>query len=252
MKTIPMLLIALLIGLPRMAAADYVMTLLHGGDTSLVAVPGTRFSVTVDLRSDAADLHNSVLFRVVFSEPGLVLESYEWSAPYENGTLSDFSTPRLNTLPQVIDADSYNNGDSVVDVYLSNVTAGSFGAGTLLTLSFYVPPEFAGPSQVSMQVVPDTLSLGFNPPVPTFPGPMFLVNIGFRILGLTFTPGADEGVLSWASKSGLFYDVLLASVPGGVETNVLENVEGLVDRTSVTVPMTEDRGVFRVQQHAAP
>ena len=252
MKMYLVLFVAIMSGLPQLAEADYVMSVLHEGDSSVVVVPGSRFTVAVELSSNGMDQHNSAIFRVVFSDPGLVLEGYTWGAPYENGTVTDFSTPRLNTLPQLIDADTYDNGDSAVDMYMSNVNAAPFGIGTLLTLDVLVPADYAGPNQVSLQVVPDTLSLGFPPAVPTISGPVFTVNMAFRILGLVVTPGVNEGVLSWNSQAGLIYDVFSAAVPGGTETNVLSNILGQPNITSKTVPLTDDYGVFRVQRRSAP
>ena len=50
--------------------ADYVLSLKHEGSATVSTTPGGRFSVAAVLSTNAADQHDSVIFRIVFSAPG--------------------------------------------------------------------------------------------------------------------------------------------------------------------------------------
>lgn len=148
------------------AHASYIVTPRVNGSNAAIVAPGQSFNVDIVLNSNANDVHNSAIVRVVFSAPGLMYESYAWSAPYQTGSIFDDSHPGLGALPALLTArllsgPGYPSG--VVDIELSNVVpSGVFGAGMLASLSLSVPLNYAGPSQISISAAPDTIANGFN------------------------------------------------------------------------------------------
>jgi hypothetical protein len=105
------------------ASAEYTISASSGGLSSVNAAPGQTVNVDVVLTSNAADVHNSAIFRVVFSEPGIEYLGYSWSSPYS--MLFDGSTPDLASLPGVITASTLSGlayPSGIADVEMSNVT----------------------------------------------------------------------------------------------------------------------------------
>lgn len=146
--------------------ASYILTPVSGGASTLEVTAGESFDLDVMLASDAGDVHNSAIFRVVFSEPGLVYESYSWSSPYDTGSIFDDSAPFIDDVAVVLDALTLSGigyPDGVVDVELSNVVAGGgvFGEGLLASLTLSVPRDFATGS-FFISLMPDTIANGFD------------------------------------------------------------------------------------------
>jgi hypothetical protein len=126
------LVVLAMVLLPSAARADYILTPVHDGNSSAIVEPGDSVTLTIDLDSNAGDEHVLSLFRVVFSSPGLIYESYAWAQPpYANGTPDDDSRPVIGELPVLLTAETLSGlgyADGVVDIELSNVTEDG-GAG---------------------------------------------------------------------------------------------------------------------------
>ena len=169
------------LGLCTAAGADYIIAPLSNQAGSLSLLPGESFDLDIVLSSDAGDGHISSIFRVEFSQAGLVCQRQSWQAPYSTGSVDDLSIPGAGgpALPYALDADvlsglAYPVG--VVDMELTNVTdTGSFGAGTLVTLGLLVPEGF-GEGVVTIGVVPDTFDTGLAE-IPTTSGPNFTLTV---------------------------------------------------------------------------
>ncbi len=170
----PALLLCGLAAAPARAAYTLIPTA-DGLSTRTVA-PGDPFRLDVTLTSDAADQHNSAIFQLFFTEPGLVYQSYDWAAPYADGPPFDDSTPLLADLPAALDADLLTGPGhpaGVTDVELSNVLIGStFGVGTLVSLDLLVPADFAFRGSLFIAAVPDTFADGFDE-IPAASGQVF-------------------------------------------------------------------------------
>lgn len=148
------------------AMGDYVLSVVSDGASSLEVRPGDSFGLDIVLASDAAEVHNSSIFRLVFSDSGLWYDRYAWSAPYETGSIFDDSSPFIDDLSVQIDALTlagvgYETG--VIDIELSNVvpSGGVFGDGLLVSLDFTVPADLA-PGSLFIDVAPDAFANGFG------------------------------------------------------------------------------------------
>lgn len=146
------------------ARAGYMMSLTHAGNSSAAVLPGGSLVLDIAITADAAETHNSAVFRVEFSAPGLRYAGYEWESPYLNGTLDDDSKPLGFSLPVLLD-DLLLSGvgypDNVVDIELSNVLpiGPNFGSGMVAHLTIQVPEMFAGAPNVLISLVPDQIAL---------------------------------------------------------------------------------------------
>ncbi|MCA9309585.1 MAG: hypothetical protein KDA21_00130 [Phycisphaerales bacterium] len=163
------------------ASGAYMVAATSNGMSSRTVQPGNSFQLDIELSSDASDQINSAILRLVFSDAGLQYNAYDWSDPFEDGSITDDSTPGTPELPALIDADSlagvgYPAG--VVDVELSNVilTSSRFGSGVLISLTLTVPSDWAGEDTVVISTIPDTLANGFNEVMAT-PGQAFTLVI---------------------------------------------------------------------------
>lgn len=160
------------------AMADYTISMTSGGEPSAVVLPGNSFVLDIGLWSSTQAVHNSSIVRVVFSEPGLVYESYEWHAPYTNGSSFDDSLPHASALPAILNAGLLSGPaypPDVVDVELSSVVpTGHFGQGDLVSMLLTVPADYSGPSQIDIWLEPDTIANGFTE-VHVSPSPVFLL-----------------------------------------------------------------------------
>ena len=160
--------------------AAYMITPLSGGASSAEVAPGDVLDLDIVLTSDDADEHVSAIFRVVFSQGGLLYQSYQWQTPYSTGSIDDLSVPGGGpAVPHLLDEDVLSGlgyPDGVVDVELSNVTdAGAFGVGVLVTLRLLVPPDAAEQTR-TIGVVPDTFDDGLAE-IPTTAGGDFTLII---------------------------------------------------------------------------
>jgi hypothetical protein len=147
------------------AGADYTLRPLIGGVSFAAVLPGESVALDIMLEGGPGDVHNSAVFQVVCSEPGLLYESYAWSDPYTTGTIYDDCAPFISELPLAIDGDVLQGPgypDGVVDLELSNVLiTEEFGVGLLVTLHLRVPEDWSGDGPIFLLAVPDTFADGF-------------------------------------------------------------------------------------------
>lgn len=161
--------------------AGYVLSPLSNGSATASIHPGDSFELDLVLSTDAGDVHDSAILRVVFSTPGLSYLGYEWSAPYD--VMYDDSDPLLGDEsyfdpPLVLDEQTLSGvgyPDDVVDVELSNlILIDSFGEGTLATLTLGVPQSFEPGQTIEISVEPDTFADGLRPVATTAGEPFAL------------------------------------------------------------------------------
>lgn len=177
-----LLLLSLLLNLDlEKAQGAYSIFVASQGAASRTVQVGEAFNLDVVLFSDVSDVHNSAILRLVFSAPGLFYDSYLWSPPYGNGTSEDDSKPLARQLPLLLNTNTltgagYPNG--AVDLELSNVTSTQpgFGSGTLVRLTLSVPLDYAGPTNVTVTIRPESFANGFNN-IPTVPSSSFTLTI---------------------------------------------------------------------------
>ncbi len=148
------------------AHAGYVMSASSGGQSSVTVGLGESFTLDLFLDSNDGAVHNSAIFRIEFSDGGMLYENYVWGGPYETGGLFDDSNPFIDNLPVLLDAGlvaGVGFPTDVVDIEMSNVSfAGPFSTGLLASLTFTVPLEWSGPTTVSISLVNDTIANGFE------------------------------------------------------------------------------------------
>lgn len=149
------------------ANAGYLMGITSNGATSASVLPGDSIVLQIAITADASETHNSAIFRVNFSAPGLRYMGYEWENPYLNGSLDDDSKPLGGTLPVVLD-DLLLSGvgypAGVVDVEFSNVlpVGPNFGSGIIATLTLQVPDAYNGAPEIQISLAPDQIALNGN------------------------------------------------------------------------------------------
>ena len=164
MKSIGFVLLCALVFCSQ-AFADYIITPLSDGSSSITVAPGDSFDldIVVDyaLVGDS-DVSMSAIFQVIFSSEGLNYKDYAWGAPYLTGGPDGTSDPQLPELATLLDTNSYPSTPSVVDAYMSNSLddAPWFTTGLLVTLTLEVPSDYFGPDIVTIGVEPDQF---FNP-----------------------------------------------------------------------------------------
>lgn len=164
------------------ASGAYMVGATSNGMASRTVQPGNSFQLDLVLTSDASDEINSAISRLVFSEGGLLYTGYSWTAPFENGSVTDDSVPKMpDDLPALLDEDTLSGvgyADGVVDVELSNVilTADRFGEGILVSLMLTVPSDYMGEETIVISPVPDTFANGFDV-VQALPGGSFTLII---------------------------------------------------------------------------
>lgn len=167
------------LGLPAgSATADYILTPLSGGSSTLDVSPGDTFTLDLILTSDAGDEHLSSEFRLLFSQPGLTYLDYMWGVGYTTGGIDDVSVPFIDNLPAIIDENSYGS-PADIDLYFSNLTDDGevFGEGVITSLTLMVPAEWEPvPDSIDIWVVPELFFDGFYA-IPTTAGPTFTLNI---------------------------------------------------------------------------
>ncbi len=138
---------------------------LQGGAT-VGARPGSTFVARISLESDVGIVYNSALFRVVLTRPGVAIEDYAWTAPFETGGPTDFSLVGLE-LPSVITADSLAGPGypaEVIDVEFGNfLLTGDATDGTVVDVTFTMPAKSQPGDTFFIAAVPDTFAFGFVP-----------------------------------------------------------------------------------------
>ncbi len=95
---------ALCLCLSTSAFGGLVLTPLSAGSASATVEWGDSFTLDFELTSDAGDVHDSAVLQVVFTEPGLIYEAYDWTAPYS--PLYDDSDPLSADLSVILDGDT--------------------------------------------------------------------------------------------------------------------------------------------------
>lgn len=165
---------------PAAAHAGYVMSATSDGQSSVVVGLGESFTLDLFLDSNDGAVHNSAIFRVEFSDGGMLYESYVWGGSYETGGIFDDSKPFIDSLPVELDAAlvaGVGFPPDVVDIEMSNVSFGGlFSTGLLASLTIRIPLEWSGPRTVSISLVNDTIANGFETVDVAIAGD-FLVNI---------------------------------------------------------------------------
>ncbi len=172
------------------ALADYTLTPTSGGMNAATVPWGGALVLDLELASDAGDVHDSAIFRMVLTEPGLIYDSYDWTIPYTEAGLFDDSEPGLADLPLAIEDDTLSGAgypSGVADIELSNVLIGStFGEGTLVSMELTIPADYGFVGSLFIFAFPDTFAHGFSPPIPT---------TGGQVFELTVTPEPATGAL---------------------------------------------------------
>lgn len=164
--------------LTNAASAGYILTPLSEERSSIAVQPGGSFRLDVMLSSTSNDRHDASLFRVEFSAPGLILTGFSWAPPYSEQF--DFSVPSSDALPlpiteSLLSGEGYPSG--VADIEFSNLTdTGEFAAGRLLSAFLRVPQGWGGDEQITIRLVPDQFSRGFEQ-VPVHSAATLLVSI---------------------------------------------------------------------------
>jgi hypothetical protein len=155
------------------ASASYTLSALSAGASTVSLAPGDSFTLSISLMGDVDDVHTSAIFRTVFSASGLTLLGYSWSAPYITGGVFDDSTPSASSLPLFLTAETLQGSGypvDTIDIEFSNVTGDTsapppaFASGTLLTLMLQLDSNSANlPSEIIIDLLPDTFANGFTP-----------------------------------------------------------------------------------------
>lgn len=179
--------VALIVGSCAAGAhGQYLITARSLGFESRNVAPGGVFTLDIVISGATLDRHQAAVFQVEFSAAGVEYQGYAWEAPYQNGTLDDFSTPHSSSLPLLLDADSLTGPGrpmGVTDIDMQNVLplgATDFTSGRLVTLTLRVPLDWSGPDQVLINVVPDQFTRfegGQEIAVPTTAGTPFTLII---------------------------------------------------------------------------
>jgi hypothetical protein len=147
MKAIPLLLGALAACLVPAAVGDYQVSLSSDGAAGIERRPGDSFPLSVSLQpaSGTDTRHDAIVIRLLFSEPGMILQFYDWSPPYQNNSADDDSHPQPSQLPIAVTANTLAGigfPDNRIDIQLGNLVPEdgvTFGAGEVVRLGLRVP-----------------------------------------------------------------------------------------------------------------
>ncbi len=150
------------------------------GQEALVPAPGERFTVHVEVEGDPSTLFSSVVFRLVSSVPGLVIEDYRFASPFETGTWLDGSLPGIGSLPapwdeSMLEGDSWP--DQVSDALFDNFLIVDLATpGALLEVDVLVPLKFPVGESLVIAAFVEEIADGFEI-VPATTGEMLLVDV---------------------------------------------------------------------------
>jgi len=204
-------LVLVLCASQQAAQANYILTpkLNGSGASSVTVAKGGTTAIDFILSSTGSDVHDSAIFQVTFSAPGLTETTYLWASPYANASPSDVfrfddSTPNvINTgdgraqTPATITQSTFVNNarPTDIDIEFNNITqSGKFSTGNLVTMSLQVPASWSGPNSVTIAVIPDTFDNVFTS-IPTTAGPNFTLNIGVPEPGSLSLAGFSLGAI---------------------------------------------------------
>lgn len=208
-----------------------------GGHTSLVPAPGEFVLISIDLDGGAKDYYTSVVFRVVFTAPGLIIEDYVFEDPFETGTWLDGSLPGVDSLPATID-DEMLEGPTwpieTADILFDNFLVSGFAMpGQLLEFEISIPEGFATGDSVYVAVIPEEIADGFD----------VLESETGTVLELAIEELRPEdlnrdGVVNGADL-GLFFSLWgpLGELPYGIRTPDF-NADGTVDGSDLGALLT--------------
>jgi hypothetical protein len=164
------------------ADAAYMMTPLSGGQNQRQLAWGQSFTLDIALTSNTtpADTHTSALFQVRFTQPGLVMTSATWAAPYVTGGPNDFSVPAVATLPVTLGPSTLAGGlypPGLTDIEFGNALVGqTFSTGNIVSMSFTIPANFGYTGPIFISLNPDEMASGFSV-VPTSAGQVFRLDV---------------------------------------------------------------------------
>lgn len=143
MRLSGLLVLGAVFAFANQANANYVVSVVDAGgaSTSNVAPGG---SVSLDVVLSGNSTHTSNDFTVTFSRGGLVLTNFAFGSPFVTDGGDDISSPQLTDLPVTIGDDTFGVIGSDTDARFSNfLGSGTFGAGTVLSLTLDVPAGYA-------------------------------------------------------------------------------------------------------------
>ncbi len=174
-----------------MTRGDYMLEITDGDATPDRAVvsPGDSITLLLLLTGPPGTQHDSFVFDVTFSAPGLFYASYDLDpTAFSTGEGEDYSIPAISELladpAYRITAASYTPPfpSNDVDIHFDALTAldadGNpfvFETGVLVRIDLSVPPGFQG-GDILIEVVPETFALGFEV-VDTAPGSPFTLSV---------------------------------------------------------------------------
>jgi len=133
--------------LNSVASAEYTVAMQHNGLSSATVNQGDTITLDLVLTGNALDTTYLATLDVSFSVSGLIIQSYDWSAPsFITEGPDDLSIPKLIDLPQIIDVDTWVENRApadTVDILLDNVDSnGTFMSGIAATITLQIPIGF--------------------------------------------------------------------------------------------------------------
>lgn len=128
------------------------------------AEPGELLELRISLDAPSTTTFNAFLGRLVFTSPGIVVHSYEWSSPFETGGITDFSLVGLElpveVVPSTLSGAGYPSETS--DVEFGNfLLSGAALPGTVLAVEIEIPASAKIGSDFLAVLVPDLVTDGF-------------------------------------------------------------------------------------------
>jgi len=183
------------------AHADYRLGA-YSTSSELSLTVGDEFSINIIVEGPAAQMHNSCIFSLFLTGPGIEILSYDWATPYESLSPYEYSTPGAAALPAIITPDLYvrQEAPDLNDVEFSNVVdpesgTSMAGPGRILTANMRVPASYNGATRVFIFAIPDTFANGFSE-ITTRLGSGVTLNIVIPAPGVVAMCGALLGGIS--------------------------------------------------------
>ena len=148
------------------AAGQVTLDCSANNATSLVPAPGERVTISIALEGEDTDFYTSVVFRVVFTAPGMAIEEYLFAGPFDTGTWLDGSLPGVELLPATID-EAMLEGPmwpiETSDMLFDNFLLSGFATpGSLLEFEISIPKDFPTGDSVYVVAVPEEIADGFD------------------------------------------------------------------------------------------
>jgi hypothetical protein len=159
---------------------ELTLTCTVDGRAGLAPAPGERFTLGVEVEGDPARMFSSVVFRIVSTLPGLVIEDYRFAPPFETGTWLDGSLPGVMSLPVTWDESMLEGGswpiqtsDALFDNFLITDLA---APGQLLEVDVLVPADYPTGESMVIAAVVEEIADGFEI-IPSGTGTVVLVDV---------------------------------------------------------------------------